>query len=381
MTEADMRRYAANIKHCSNSPEREFVLSNDSMGDAKPRMKFATPDKKAKMMGDLEVGSISDAFILWALATLDYATVETLEMFLKAVHRGNPEYGIPDGYLTISKPAKSPIQARVEQLYRMAFVFRKVFPSADPNKIKMDYKPDDDVYMSLDKMQEEDPRNIIIYGPMPDSTATMNRLIDRRLPIKANMYATSPRMSFAKAACAYVAASVSSKIQARLVGVKEDSFKTLEMGTIELPPVLKYDVMDGNKVKEKYNVCYFPVFFGRMSLYQNEMDEKEMMKIRCDEVVNYLYAMTKGEANKPNPRKTYVVMVCESSDDMDTFTALCESYSRILNYGNIDRIYITSEGAIRTIPDITKTFLKMRRTEEGYVETYLDTPPFVEKRV
>lgn len=376
MTEADMKKYAANIKHCSNSPEREFVLANDSMGDCKLRMKFATPDKKAKMMGDLEVGSISDAFILWSLAVLDYATAETIEMFLQAVHRGNKEFGIPEGYFSASKQLKSPIRIRLEELFRMAFVFRKVYPSADPNKVKSEYKPDEEVYMSLDRMQEEDPRNIIIYGPMPDSTSTMNRIIDRRLPIKANMYATSPRMSFAKAACSYVAANVSSKIKARLVGVKEDSFKTLEMGTIELPPVLKYDSEKG-----KYNVCYFPAFFGRMSLYQNAIDEKDMMKSRCDEIINYLYVMTKAEANKPNARKTYVVVVCESSDDIETFTALCESYNRVINFGNIDRIYITSEGAVRTIPDITKSFLKMRKNEEGYVETYLDTPPFVESRM
>jgi len=373
-------KYAENIKHCSNSAERQFVMSPAAMGDCKLAIKFATPERKAKMMGELEIGSISDAFILWALAIFEFATSETIEMFLLALKNANKELYIPEGYTTVSRASKSPLTLRLEELYRKAIIFRKIYPSSDPSKVNMNYAPKDDITISLDAQQEEDPRNIIIYGPMPESTSLMNRRIEKRMSIRPSIYATSPRLSFAKAACAYVAANVASRITARLTGVREEAFKTVELGTVELPPVLKFDEGPVKNPTEKYNVCFYPAFLGQISAYQTEMDNQAQMKAKCDEITNFLYTMIKAEGNKTNARKTYVVVVCESSDDIDTLRALCQSYSRVINYGNIERIYITSEGALRMIPDITKSFLKMRKDEEGYVETFLETPPFVKSK-
>lgn len=369
-------KYVNNIMQCSNSNEREFVMSPHAMGDCNLAIKFASPERKAKLMGDLEMGGVSDAYILWALAIFELATPETVEMFLGALKNSNKELYIPEGFISSSKATKSPIAFRLEELYKKALIFRKVYPSSDPAKTGIKYVPTDDALVNLDAMQEEDPSKIIIYGPMPETTSIMNRVIEKRLPIRPSIYATSPRMCFAKAASAYAAANVASRITARLTGVREEAFKTKELGAVELPPVLKFD----ESATEKYNVCFYPAFLGQMSGYQTQMDHQAQMKAKCDEITNFLYTMVKDGESKPNSRKTYVVVVCESSDDIETFRALCQSYQRVVSYGNIERIYITSEGALRMIPDITKSFLKMRKDEEGYLETYLETPPFVKSK-
>ena len=118
---------------------------------------------------------------------------------------------------------------------------------------------------------------------------------------------------------------------------------------------------------------FYPAFLNFVKSYQTETDYKLFLKEKCSEIKNFLYQINHSK----NKYEGYVVVVCESQTDMETFANLCEQISIVVDLGNIDHIYLTSEGAMRVTPRIKDAFLRMVKNKEGEIHFKKEIPPFI----
>lgn len=51
----------------------------------------------------------------------------------------------------------------------------------------------------------------------------------------------------------------------------------------------------------------------------------------------------------------------------------------LIDFGNLPRIFLTSEGAVRSIGSLDSVFLRMEQTPQEDLVFVKDTPPFVKK--
>ena len=339
-SEQKARQY---ILYCSNSPERRFVYTQDAEEGATKKANYLTPAQKFKANALGNFGTVSDAYILYMIALMEFSTEETIIKLLQAYSRDNKNLEI------ISND-----QGIGYRIHKLCGEFAMCF-------------------MRQYSLQSDRGRDTItLWGCDTSTTSFINRRMSKTVAGRDGTIYDNTNSMISKASASFVAATIAMDSGCRFKGILETSMRTSELGNRLLPPIL---FLESAADETEYEVMFYPAYLNMVSSFQTKADYKNMLKRKCDEIKNFLYTMSR------NPRKEgYVVVVCESQADIESFARLCEQLHYCVDCGNIERIYLTSEGAVRIIPNLENAFLKMEKNQEGEITLIEETPPFIQKR-
>lgn len=348
MTPEEIEKYLLNVYRCSNSKECLFGYSETIRETMDKKAFYATAEKKAYLHAEDDYGMISDGYILWVLNCLHLATSDSIDRILIAYKKAYPKLYISVGSTYTSSKATSQTEARMQKL---AGNFAMCF-----------YKQ----YTPIGKK-----RHVNIYGTMPDTVSFANQTLGKSSPIVPSLYARNAHDVLASAAASYVGSVVCERTKLRLLEIRDEMMRTDDAGNFHLPPTFRF-----GSVEMSYTVAFFPIYFSFDPTYQTEIDLTKIIQRRCDHIINALYTFRKRE-NKKGNRDGYVVAVCENEKDINVFANVCKTYNKMTDFGNIDHIYITTEGAIRTNVSIENAFVKMLKDDEGNIRLMPAVPPFL----
>lgn len=340
------------LLHCSNSLERRFVYSKDAEFSESKKANYLTPAQKYKQNALGSFGTVSDAYILYVIAVMEFATEDTILKILQAYSRDNKFLEIP-----ANERIGSGTKGISYRIHRLCSEFAMCF-------------------MRQYKIQKEDRvETVTLWGCDQTTTSFVNRRMSKNVSGRDGTIYDNINSMISKAAASYAAAEVADGSGCRFRAMMETGLRTSELGTRLLPPILFLDDRDS---EDEYEVLFYPAFLNMVDRYQTKTDYKQYLKRKCDEIRNFLYAVTSPKHRKK--KEGFVVVVCESQSDMEAFARLCEQIPYTVDCGNIERIYLTSEGILRSVPSLQDAFLKMDKNQEGEISFIKETPPFIKVR-
>lgn len=333
------------IKKCSDSAERCFIYSAEADESYSLKYNYFPDSVKMHRFQSGEYGTVSDTYILYMLTLLGNVSVETIENMLEAYSRNYKNLLIAQKLITSSSSKQSHVESRIKVLLKNGFVFSQNFDIGRPDGM-------------FDK--------IVLYGVGRDTQTFMNRKLGKNVVMRPWEMAIPLNDAISEAASAFVASIVALKGGCRLKSIKEDAFKSKEMGTVLLPPTL---FLDGTSELEKYQVLFYPAFLNHVSFYQTDGDFERTIKYKMDCVRNYIY-MYRNVSRKP-----FCIFVCESGNDMEKVRKVLQQLRQMQE--SLPFIYFTSEGAVRYISNLRDAFLQIRPTGDGELVYVKATPPFI----
>lgn len=259
-----------------------------------------------------ETGSISDCFILYAIANLGVCDYETIQMFLgnlKSRHSG----------LHIMDPYDKSLKLRLAALKKQGYVFAFSYRTAAGEKS--------------------------LYTIDKDGNEFVSMKLSKKLPYNSWMQAKQPPEMLGWAATTYVA--VKSSFDSNFVNYLDGVFRNKFIGTYYLPAEIKYAVKN------------IPIYVAYMEAYlilnkktMTEDDFNEVCVRKINTIRNYLMnRSTKGPA--------YCVVVVQDNEDLLKMAELIVKTEILLE--RLDHIYFTGAGAMQEVDSshLSDGFLKM----------------------
>ena len=356
MVESQMERnnLTGYLMSCADAPDRRFVYSRESEEQERKHYNYFTEEIKLKNLVANRFGQISDTFILYVIGLMEWATSDTIAAMLRAYSSNYKELNIASTYASApgkeQQAANEAVKQRLKVLVSGGFAFRRQY----------------DVLRS-----DGTTHTVTLYGTDRDSQMYVAHKFNKgKMVMRPWTFAHPLNEAIATAAAAFVASVIADRGGGRLTTIKEDALKTKEMGVMILPPWIYLD-----HDEEKYQVIFVPGFFNQNSAYQTDLDFENAIKYKVQCIKNFMYMC--ASIKNQGSRKAYVVAVCESSMDMENFKKIIWQTKVLAGYGNIDRIYFTSEGAVRSVADLRDAFLKLEEMEDGELTFTYERPPFV----
>ena len=334
------------LLHCANSPERKFVYSQDAEETDSKKVNYLAPAQKFKAHSQGDFGTISDAYILYMIGLMEYVDEETIIRLVQAYAKSNRHLAIA---------AQKGVTAEAGIAYRLhalcsqyAMCFHRSYKVERNNTME----------------------TITLWGCDPSSTTFVASKMSKKIAGRDGTIYANVNTMIGKAAAAFVAGQVADKSGCGFKSILESAFKSTELGKRLLPPIF---FMSDEVHDREYEIMFYPAFLNFVKSYQTDSDYKLFLKEKCAEIKNFLYQVNRSKSKQEG----YVVVVCESQTDMEIFKNLCEQVSITVDCGNIDHIYLTSEGAIRVVPRIKDAFLRMVKNAEGAIMFRKEIPPFI----
>lgn len=347
--DAEQIKQAELVLHASNIPGRIFVYTQDTEESREMKFNYFDEAIQLRRFAQDEYGTISDAYILYMISMLEYATADAVREMLYAYARSNKLLSIAKTIITASKGTEGSIEPRIQVLLKEGSIFRISYKAAG---------------------RDGNANSVSIYGTTKATQTFVNVKLEKRIPVRSWTAAAPLSRSISGAAVAFVAAAVANRCGCLLDALMEKAVKTKELGTIQLPPRLL--LSDGTK---KYQVLFYPAFLEPVTSYQTDLDFEEVLKNKVQELKNYFYDCRKKEEQVDS----YCIIVCEDRRDMENIKMVILQTRVLIDFGNLPKIFLTSEGAVRSLGSLDNVFLRMEQTPEEELVFVRDTPPFIKK--
>ncbi len=332
------------IMKSSDTLERRYLYLAESEESYESKYNYFQESIKAKRYSLGEYGTVSDCFILYMITLMGNSSREAIENMLRAYSNNYKTLSIAKNLVYSSGNTENMIESRIKVLLKNGIIFAHYYDVPQPDG-------------SFAK--------VALYGIERDSQTFMNKRLGKQTVIRPWSYTVPFNEAIADAAAGYVASEVAVNSGCKLKSIKEDAFKTQEIGVQMLPPTL---FLDGNS-GEKYQVLFYPAFLNHVPTYQTESDFERWIKHKLDCIRNFLYIYANAQ------RKPYCVVVCESSMDLEKMRKVIQQITPLAKY--LDSIYFTSEGAVRMISKIQNSFLRLEKMDDGELVYVKTTPPFI----
>lgn len=347
--DAEQVKMVTAILHASNTPGRQYVYSQDVEESKDMKYNYFEEAMQIRRYVSGEFGTVSDAYILYIVSLLSYATPETVREMLEAYSKSNKMLSIAKTFTM--ENSEGNIEPRIQKLTKEGNLFR------------VNYRTDAALVVRS--------RTVSIYGAPKATQTFVNVKLQKRLPISSFTAAAPLDRIISLAAVSYVAAITANRCGCRLEAIVEKAFKSSELGVIQLPPrlLLKDD-------KTLYQVLFYPGFLNQVTSYQTDRDFEQVLKNKIQEIKNFFYDAAKRETTM----ESYCVIVCEDQRDMENMKMVIRQTHVLVDFGNLPRIYITSEGAIKEMKNLQDAFLQMIQTPEEDLMFVKMTPPFIHKK-
>ena len=121
---AEQIKQAELILHASNVPGRIFTYSQDAEESREMKFNYFDESIQLRRFAQDEYGTISDAYILYMISMLEYATPDAIREMLYAYARSNKLLSIAKTISTASKGTEGSIEPRIQVLLKEGSIFR-----------------------------------------------------------------------------------------------------------------------------------------------------------------------------------------------------------------------------------------------------------------
>lgn len=330
--DSDIRHFKFN-EECSESWQKEFNYKNQDV----KLLRFARD----------EIGMISDLFLLYAVAILGIADLDTIRSFLSTIKNNDVGGQIMD----VSK--KDLVKLRIKSLHANGLLFRYRY----------------NVY-ALNTEGENVVNEITLYTLEPDSQAFMNNKLAKRTVFR-DWFAVKPMYELIGwAAAGYVATEVARK--ADFLEFKQGVFKTKAIGTVFNPCILKVNLKTAPD--SVTYIGFFSSFLHHDSKIHLTGDYEDICIRLVSSIKQYFFFR---DQKKSIAR---AVVVCEDNADLVEITSWIHKMENVCHLKeDYDRLYFTGEGIVKNSDDISKCFLQMVEdtTEKRGYSIVSASPDFV----
>jgi len=274
-------------------------------------------------------GTLSDAFILYAIAMLGVTDRDSVQLFLNALKTSTKELSIYD---TSNDDA---YRSRLKMLMENGFLFRHKYSRTVTNP-----------YTNLPSTHE-----VSLYTIEQGALTFMNQKLGTR--VKGNDWICAKPIEelMGWASCSYAISKMANNDS--FCKFKPGIFRSKSLGVVKLPCELK--TMVGN---DAFYVSTIPAFFHRNVSRQSKDAYMEECLYKINVIKNYFYVRATQE------KSPFMVVVCENVADMEEMVRLIVDSEVLLNY--TERIYFTGEGLLALSDNLKNCFLQMVKTKTGY---------------
>lgn len=329
------------VRKSLDSPRRRFVYNDSAEESFSKVYKFVEQDRKLLRYAEERVGTISDCYLLYAVAMLGVCDRRTLQLFLYNLKMHSPDLYIED------MTNDNHVKRRLSALCSCGLLF------------KVEYMTE----MS-DKKGPTLTKPVTLYTVDKEANSLMNMKLAKRVPYNNWLQAKLlPGLLSWSAACyAGVVASVNPNFTSYLDGVFRNSY----LGVYYFPFEAKYTV---NNIPAY--VAYIDAFLYHDTRIQTKEDFDDLRILKINAIKNYLFARTKkGPA--------YVVVVVQDNADLCDMANLIIQTEVLLE--SLNNIFFIGEGSIRELDGAEDAFLQMY-LDEKETATKFDfvaaKPPFL----
>jgi hypothetical protein len=325
-------REAVAIRSNLNSLCRHYVYNEDVKKSYEKKYVYSNIDVRLLQFAENSYGEVSDCYLLYAVAMMGVADLESIRGFLSSMSAKYPELSIPD------MSEKDNIRSRLKALSRNGFLFKHTYQTTVTTS-----------------NGEQSVDNITLYSIDKDSQQFMSQKLGKRVVAQLWIQAKPLYELIGWASCGYVAGIVAQ--DPSFYEYKQGIFKTRTSGTVMMPPQIKYVIG-----QESVYVALIPAFFHWDKAMQTKDDYLETCADRINMIKSYIDFRTQREQN------CRVICVVEDNADLMEITGLIHK-SGVLNE-NYDILYFTGEGALRASQNKkTDCFVEIRdnaKTDNGY---------------
>lgn len=320
-----------------DSENRHFTYSDGIAASYTKIFNYVSADTKMLDYARDEVGTISDCYILYAIAHLGVAEVDSIMIFLRALSKKYPD-------LAVVCEDKNEVRDRLRLLHRKGYLFKHRYET------------------SVTYNGESIKEMVTFYSLGEDANNMVKQRLQKRVSINS-MIQMKPLRELIGWNCAGLVGSAIANGCTGFVNYLERVLRTKQIGAVYFPCELKV-VNNSNS----YYIAVMPAYMGMDKMYQTELDYAEWCAFKLNMIKNYLYCRTtKGVS--------YVVVAVEDNADLNDITQKIHNTGYLEEY--YDRILFTGEGVVKDYLPIDSAFLRIHRnssSEKGYELLQCDVP-------
>lgn len=329
LNEKELAKQALLTKAKLGSSERKFIIQSKDAYVYKKIYHEIDYDTKCLLFAVDNVGTNTDAFILYAVSMLKICDKEAIINFLSILKKRNKDFAIP--WLDTADAADF-IKRRLKALTDKGFLFKHAFvvPYYDSKK------------------SIESENTVYLYSITKSSQSFMNQKLVKSVPW-CDWVQVKPLIELIGiAAASYVGCKLANN--PTFVEYKKAVFKGKTTGTNFIPNEVKY-----LKDDEEIYVGCVPGFIYRDETIQSEEDATDVAVKKVTTALEYInYRAYSGKTAR-------IVYVAESYEDLEKLANLIIKTEVLLPY--LDSVYFTGEGLVRHSKELGTAFLKLASKE------------------
>ena len=331
------------LRTCLDNSKRRFIYSSIAEDSFQKMYQYLDADRKLLRFAEDSMGTISDCYILYAIAQLGITDRQTLQIMLRNLKMRAPDLNIED------MSDDSSVKRRLSTLYKSGLLFVVEYKTQAPS--------------NREKASLIQPYRL--YTIDKEAQNLMNMKLSKRLPYNNWLQAKLlPGMiGWACAAYAGVAASLSKYFVEYLDG----AFRNKYLGVYYFPCELKFQIDDIPAY-----VAVIEAFLYHDTRTQTKADFDQVRVTKINAIKNYIFARSKkGPA--------YVIVVVQDNADLVDMARLIIETEVVKDC--LENVFFTGEGIIRELDSAQGAFLQMVLTDEETAATPFDfvaaEPPFI----
>lgn len=308
-----------------DSGDRYYIYNEAAEDSYKKEYSYVEPAKRLLRFSADIVGTLSDCYLLYAVAYLGVTDRTTIQLFLKNIKTRNPRLYIED------PEDDDNVMNRLGFLAKAGFLFIHNYYAHDYTE------------------EKEGAYARRLYTIDREGCTLLNQKLSKNVPYNAWIQAKSLNELIAWASGAYIGAFLSTdrNFSEYLDGVFRNRF----MGAYYFPCELKFVVGD---VPAYVAIETSYLHFDDRSMTQDDYDNARVRKINA--IKNYILGRSKkGPA--------YAVIVVQDNEDLMKMAELISQTGVLEEL--LERIYFTGEGAVRTKSSLQDAFLQLVRVDEN----------------
>lgn len=313
--------------------KRRYIYNSDALDSYKKEFTYLNDDIKKLRFALDRVGAISDCYILYAVACLGVADVESVRMFLLAMHKKNLRLSIPD------TNDHAVIRERMKTLTLNGFLFKHIYVSAAT-----------DIDGSIVHI------NTSLYTIAEDAQQLANQKLGKDIKVNKWIMAKPLYELQGWASSGYCMTYIAA--HTKFVKFKQGIFNTKVMGTTIIPGILKCETPSYDEY-----IGFIPAFLHMEDNANTQEDYVDKCCKTVKTIRQYLYNM---DLKKKVARA--VVVVEDNADLNEIAKYIAGAHGEIEK--DYDRIFFVGEGTFRnnSSGQIKNLFLRMIEdtTKDGY---------------
>ena len=354
---------AAIVMKGLNLRNRHFVTEPIAINSYQKKFRQVEGDTKLINFASDRMGSISDCFILYAVAVMGFADRNMIKLFLNSLARSNKELSI----MSLDDPEA--LRGRIKTLFNNGMLFQ----------IKYDAEVDASNRSNPDNYID----NVTIYSAPKDTLSFMNSKLGKRVVCDSWLLAKSMQDIVGWCSASYAAVCLAQNNA--FTGYGSRVFKARSTGTTFVPCELTFSPEDG----KKYAVACTQAFFKKNEKTQTDKDYMEACIYKINVIRNYI-----DIRGRECDGGAYVVCAVENTQDLSMLIENILSGNYLISMQNgateqddieskktyMSHIYFTGEGILRARQDKADSCLLRARLDDNanFIDFVSENPPFVD---